>query len=73
MKELTLDAITIGPIENRQSGFYALNLTTGQRIKRYSTTPLPTPQSVIDKVTQFSNLRMYLKALFLTIAQMRCS
>jgi len=50
MKERTLDAIAMGPIGNRQGGFYALDLTTGQRIKRRSATPIPTPQSVIDKV-----------------------
>ena len=46
MKERTLDTIAMGPIGNRQGGFYALNLTT--------VTPLPTPQSVIDKLSQLA-------------------
>ena len=41
MKQRTLDAIAMGPIGNRQGGFYALNLSTGQRIKRRSATPVP--------------------------------
>ena len=44
-------------MDNRQGGFYAFNFTTGLYIKRRSTTPLPTPQRVIDKVTQLAELQ----------------
>ena len=57
MKERTLDAIAMGPIGNRQGEFYALNLSTVQHIKRLSVTPLPTPQSVTDKVTQLAVMK----------------
>ena len=57
MKERTLDAIAMGPIGNRQGEFYALNLSIVQHIKRPSVTPLPTPQSVTDKVTQLAVMK----------------
>ena len=46
----------MSPMDNRQGEFYAFNLTTGLYIKRRSSTPLPTPPRVIDKVTQLAEL-----------------
>ena len=54
MSERTLDAIFIGPIGNIQGGFYALNLSTGQQIKRFRATTLPVSDAIITRVHQLA-------------------
>ena len=46
----TLGAITLGPDNSNQVGYYFLNLNTGHRIHRRSWTPLPMPDFVIQRV-----------------------
>ena len=46
----TLGAITLGPDNSNQVGYYFLNLNTGQRIHRRSWTLLPMPDFVIQRV-----------------------
>ena len=55
MTPRTLDAIFTGPIGNAQGGFYALNLSTGEQIKRFKATLLPATQTIIDKVHQLAD------------------
>ena len=55
MKERTTDAIFTGPIGNIQGGFYAMSLTTGQQLKRFKATVLPTPESVIARVHELAD------------------
>ena len=54
MSERTLDAIFTGPIGNPQGGFYAINLKTGQQIKRHRATTLPVTEAIIARVHQLA-------------------
>ena len=53
MKKRTLGAICLGPMDNAQGGYRFMSLRTGKKIKRYSWTPIPMTQEVIDKVLYF--------------------
>ena len=50
MKERTLGAICLGPLDNAQGGYKFMSLRTGALIKRYSWTAIPMTQEVIDRV-----------------------
>ena len=55
MSERTLDAIFTGPIGNAQGGFYAINLKTGQQIKRFRATTLPITDTIISRVHELAD------------------
>ena len=54
MSERTLDAIYAGPIGNNEGGFYAINLKTGQQIKRNRAIILPATQAVINRIQELA-------------------
>ena len=54
MSERTLKAIYAGPIGNNEGGFYAINLKTGQQIKRNCATIFPPTKAVIDRIQELA-------------------
>ena len=53
MKERTLGAICLGPLDNPNGGYKFFNLKTGKLIRRYAWDRIPIIQEVIDKVIAY--------------------
>ena len=47
-------AITLGPVENEQGGYYFMSLENGKMIHRFKWTVLPFNQAVVDKVEELA-------------------
>ena len=52
MAARTISAITLGPDNSEQAGYWFMSLNTGRRIHRRNWTPLPMPDEVVSRVEQ---------------------